>query len=467
MMLHMPDIHRTGLESASPNQQYRTAACIVLAIILLSPAVVNADEPETSAQRFVEQMSRGEYDKAVAAFDATMQQAMPAAKLETTWKGVLQSAGAFKRLTSSRLDKAAMYDIVHVTCEFEKAMLDVRVVFDRRQRIAGLFFVPARPKAEYHPPDYADPSVFREQDVTIGREPWALPGTLSLPMGAGPFPAVVLVHGSGPNDRDETVGVSKPFKDLAWGLASRGVTVLRYDKRTKVHAERMAELTSLTVREEVIDDVFAAVDLLRRQQHIDERRIFVVGHSLGGYLVPRMADDERGEAIAGFVILAGNTRPLEVLICEQTEYLLRLDGSLSESDQTQIEALQQLASRANDPALTDSDGAESLFGAPVAYWLDLRGYRPEQLAAAQIRQPTLILQGERDYQVTLEDFEGWRSTLSSRENFTLKSYPRLNHLFVEGDGPSTPAEYEAAGNVSKEVLDDLSQWIDSRSRRQR
>ena len=334
----------------------------------------------------------------------------------------------------------------------------MRVVFDGQRRISGLFFVPSKPKVNYRPPVYADPKAFRESDVTLGHDPWKLPGTLSVPLGAGPFPAVLLVHGSGPNDRDETIGSNKPFKDLASGLASRGIAALRYDKRSKVHAHALAGVNSLTVNEEVVDDVFAAVDFLRRDPRIDPRRIFVAGHSLGGYLVPRIAAHKDGGLIAGFVILAGNTRPIEQLISEQTNHILSLAGALSDHDRQQVQVLRRLVDRVNDPALAKSDQSERLLGAPIAYWLDLRGYRPEQLAAAKLFQPTFILQGERDYQVTLTDFRIWNSALKSRKNVKFKTYPQLNHLFITGEGPSGPAEYEVAGNVAKEVVDDIAAW---------
>src|SRR5262249_57372826 len=121
--------------------------------------------------------------------------------------------------------------------------------------------------------------------------------------GAGPFPGVGLAHGSGPNDRDETIAQNKPFKDLALGLASRGIAVLRYDKRTKVYPAKMAGLAGLTVKDEVVDDAIAAASMLRSQPRIDPARVFVLGHSLGGMLVPRIAAADA--KLAGVIVMAG------------------------------------------------------------------------------------------------------------------------------------------------------------------
>jgi dienelactone hydrolase len=279
-----------------------------------------------------------------------------------------------------------------------------------------------------------------------------------MPNGQGAFPAVVLIHGSGPNDRDETVGANKPFKDLAWSLASRGIAVLRYDKRTKVHADELAWLANgITVKEETTDDALAAVDLLRRTDDIDAERIFVLGHSLGGMLAPRMAQADRD--IAGLIIMAGPTRPLEDLVVEQTQYIVSLSGDVSAQEQRQVEAIRQevAAIKALKPSM-DVSAQDQLLGAPPQYWLDLQGYNPAA-AASVLPQPMLILQGERDYQVTLIDFQGWVDALSGRSDVLLKSYPDLNHLFISGAGQSTPEEYLTPDNVAAIVIDDVANWI--------
>lgn len=416
-----------------------------------------SDELTKKAQALVESISEGDFTTPVAGFDATMASVMPPEKLEEAWKALIAKAGAFNGMGATRKEKADKYDIVYVTCNFEQGPIDVKVVFDSAGKVAGLFFVPSASTTKWEPPAYADESKFTEREVTVGSGEWALPGTLTMPKGAGPFPAVVLVHGSGPNDRDETLGAIKPFKDLAWGLASQGVVVLRYEKRTKAHAEKMAPiLNSITVREETIDDAIAGAALLRNTEGVDPKKVFVLGHSLGGMLIPRiaMADPQ----VHGLIVMAGAARPLEDLIVEQTEYIASLDGSVSEQEKAQIDAIKAGVAIVKDPGLTPETPSSQLpLGMPAAYWLDLRDYNPPEAAKA-IDKPILVLQGTRDYQVTMEDFALWQKALSSKPNVTFETYP-VNHAFVEGEGKSTPAEYQVAGHVSQAAVDDIANFV--------
>jgi hypothetical protein len=235
-----------------------------------------------------------------------MKKALPADKLQEVWDGLVKQHGPLERTTETRTEKIQQYRAVYVSCQFQRGLLDAKVVFDSDNKISGLFFVPA---GKYKPPAYADFSKFTEEEVSVGKGLLSLPGTLALPKGDGPFPAVVLVHGSGPNDRDETIGPNKLFRDLAHGLASRGIAVLRYEKRTKHHPIMMAlAVNRITVKEETVDDAVAACDVLASHEKIDPTRILVLGHSLGGMLIPRIGKAKDG--IAGFISLAGSTRPL-------------------------------------------------------------------------------------------------------------------------------------------------------------
>ncbi len=302
-------------------------------------------------------------------------------------------------------------------------------------KIQGLFF-------DLLPASYVKPDQFTERDVTIGDDRWKLPGTLTLPKGNGPFPAVVLVHGSGPGDRDETDGGAKPFKDLAQGLATRGIAVLRYEKRTRQYPVPEA---SPTMTAETVDDALRAAAILRSLPGIAPQRIYVLGHSQGGYIMPRIL--QRDHRLAGAILLAANVRPLQELIVEQIEYQLSLAGGGTPTQREYIEDLKR------DPWIAFPN-------LPQTYRADLLLYNP----AAQARTsdtPMLILQGERDFQVTMKDFALWRASLDGRKNVTFRSYPNLNHLFIAGQGKSTPAEYAMPAHVAAEVIADIAAWVQS------
>jgi dienelactone hydrolase len=417
---------------------------------------------ESLAKDLTQQSAARRFDLIVTHFDEAMTSAMPAAKLVELWDGLVGQMGAFKSIAGTRVQTVQGYQVVLVTSKFEKATLNVKWVFDSKSRVAGFFVVPVESDAPWTPPDYAKPASFHEQQITVGNAPWQLPGTLTLPNGTGPFPAVVLVHGSGPHDQDEAIGPNKPFKDLAWGLASRNIAVVRYSKRTLQYGKEIkAQGAGLTVDEETVEDARLAVALLAKRPEIDSRRIFVLGHSLGGMLAPRIA---RGEAqVAGLVMLAGATRPLEQVIVEQLKYIAGLDGKIAPAAQKQIDAAEQSAKEIESPTLA-ADAKLNVLGTTIygSYFLDLRSYHPAEVAA-QLKIPMLILRGERDYQVTSEDFDGWKKALAGKPEVTLKVYPGLFHLFMPssspGTGLGTPADYQKPGHVVEPVIEDIASWI--------
>jgi dienelactone hydrolase len=414
-------------------------------------------EQIASATAMIESLNRGDFAAAGKAFDATMQKVLPPDKLEPAWKAIVAKFGRFRKLAATRGVAGAKNDFVYLTCEFEKETTDVKVSFDKDKRIMGFFFVPTRP-TEFAPPAYARPDSYGEEPVVIGEGgEWPLPGTLTLPKGNGPFPAAVLLHGSGPQDRDETIGPNKPLRDLAWGLASQGVAVLRYEKRTRQHGAKFAALKSYNLQDETIDDALAAVALLRANAKIDPKRIVVIGHSLGAVAAPRVGEKDPG--LAGLVLMAGNSRPLEDVVLDQYRYIFSLKGELAADDREELEKIAKQVQRVKDPNLpADTPVADLPLHIPPFYWRYLRDY-DAVATAAKLQMPVLILQGERDYQVTMDDFALWKKGLAGRPNVTLKSYPALNHLFMEGKGKGKPAEYDVPGHVAKEVVDDIAALI--------
>ena len=206
-----------------------------------------------------------------------------------------------------------------------------------------------------------------------------------------------------------------------------------------------------------MDDAAYAVALLRGRKDIDPKGVFVLGHSLGAMLVPRIG--LRTPEAAGFIVMAGPARPLEDLILYQYRYLYSLDGSISETDQKQLDDLARKVDRVKKPDLDLKTPIQDLpLGVPAAYWLDLQGYHPPT-EARKLQRPLLVLQGERDYQVPMPEFEAWKIALKDQPGVTFLSFPPLNHLFIAGKGKSTPAEYQKVGHVDADVIRTIAAWI--------
>ena len=435
-----------------------TAGLVLIALSLPFQAVQPVSPPLAQARAALTALTAGDVAMIEAQFTPEMKAAMPPGRLATTWAALQAQVGKFTRCSdNSRLVPINDKQMVVTACTFERGMIDVQFAFDSEKRISGMALRPAAgAEVPYTAPPYVTPAAFTETAVTIGSGEWALPGTLTMPVGTTRVPAVVLVHGSGPADRDTTVGPNKPFRDLAGGLASRGVAVLRYDKRTLVHRAKMGKSLSFTVREETIDDALLAVQQLRSDPRVDPSRIYVAGHSLGGMLIPRIALADA--SLAGVIVLAGAARPLEEAVLAQSKYMAEADGNITAAEQLSIDQANTLITQVRALTPADVTAATLIFGAPAAYWLDLRGYDPP-VVATQVKMPMLILQGERDYQVTMAEFARWKAALSGRTDVTFHSYPALNHLLIAGTGPSLPGEYQVRGHVAEDVVRDMASWI--------
>ena len=286
-----------------------------------------------------------------------------------------------------------------------------------------------------------------------------LPGILTVPKGDGPFPAVILLQGSGASDRDESVGSLKPFRDIAEGLAEQGVAVYRFDKRSYVYGMEMMSDRQITLMDESVEDAVNAVQMLAKQEKIDPERIFVLGHSLGGNAIPAIARElEQADAKAsGFIMMAASPRPLDVLMREQYNFLYSLMPEVTEEQQVEKDRIFAELDRLKDlEALTDDD---TVLNVHAPYWKWLAAYDILQ-AAEEITEPVLLLQGEEDYQVTMEDFGIWQETLGGKENWTMISYPGLTHPFTAGQKTEGSAAYTRDSKVDQKVIEDIAGFVD-------
>ena len=386
-----------------------------------------------------------------------MKAALPPGGLNASWATAAQQFGAFVAITAVRTQLAGANTVALVDCQFARFDVTLRLVFNPAGELAGLTSANPVSRAPWAAADYVDPTAFEARPITLHSGAWDLPAIITVPKASGFHPAVVLVHGSGPNDLNESIGPNRMFEDLAEGLATRGVIVLRYEKRTHTYgANSSVDPATFTVKDEEMDDATAAVALLDSMPEVNRARVFVAGHSEGGFLAPRIAAGN--PAVKGLILLAGNVRPLETLLVEQVRYQAGLAGPITPAIQQTIDAANASAAELTNPDLKPGMTVHVL-GAPLpaSYVLDLRTYHPTEVAAA-LTIPILVLQGERDYQVTMTDFALWQRALGGRPTATFKSYPALNHFFFPGTGPSRPAEYVTPTHVDLAVISDLAAW---------
>jgi hypothetical protein len=356
--------------------------------------------------------------------------------------------GDVKKVGQPTVGDMGPVSMVTIPVEYAERSINYMFPVNASGQITQIFMRPAA--VAWQHADYVKSNAFQTREVTIGSDEWKLPGTLTIPLDKKPAAAVILVQDRGPADRDASVFALKSFRDLAEGLSSRGVAVLRFDNRDLKYPTKMGE-GSFTIDDEIVHDAAAAIALLRSQPEIDGKRIYVLGLGVGGYIAPRIAADDGH--LAGLIIVGAPQKSLEDWYVETVESMGATGTQGMQLDARTKQAAQKV--KHLDPGDTD---APTLFGLPSTYWLDIRGYDPAA-EAKKLQIPTMVIQGDRDFQVIPKEFEGWKAALGSRRDAVLKEYPNLNHYLIAGEGKGSEAEYRKPGHVAPVVLDDIVAFI--------
>jgi uncharacterized protein len=429
------------------------AACL-LSVGLL--AAQTAPDPGAIARKAVDLMLGGKYQELNQMFTPEGQKVYSVDALNKL-DGQIKSWGTPSNIGAPTVTRPGPNFVVVIPVSFASQNINFTAMVTPEGKIA--IFLQRPGEMAWQRPSYVKPEAFHEKGVTVGDGDWKLPATLSVPAGNGPFPAVVLVQDSGPHDRDETIFAAKPFRDLAEGLASRGVVVLRYEKRSRVYAARLAAMPKVTVREQTEEDALKALALLRAQPEVNQQKIYLLGHGLSGYLAPRIAEEDG--KLAGIIIVDANERPLEDVMVDQAAYLLAnrpagANGPEVSADK-ELELVKANAARVKALEPADSD-SPPIMGMSAAFILDLKGYDPMAVAKG-IPARVLVMQGGRDFEITAKDFDLWKAGLAGRKDATFHLYPALNHLLVAGQGKSSEAEYHKPGHVAPDAVDDIAKFV--------
>jgi len=406
------------------------------------------------ADSFFDAMDKGNFEEAHSFFDESVKGQITTDELKLFWLRLGNSLGSYQSVDGAKNSVKGDYFQVILTCGFSKGTQTFTFVFNKTEKLVGFFITPVAANAEYVAPAYADTTLYKETEINIKFEEGQMAGIFTSPKNVSSFPVVIMVHGSGPSDMDETVGPNKPFKDLAAGLAAKGIGSIRYVKRSMVYPRLFNK--AFTVKEEVIDDALSAINLANTLPGVNKSQIYLLGHSLGGMLAPRIAT--LAPTLNGIILAAAPARKLSDMISEQNAFIYKSSGDTSAAGKQQFIQSSMEIDRSRLLKLGDIAPDSIILGAPAAYWIDLNNH--DQLATSKkIKNRILILQGGNDFQVSVQDLNIWRTTLAANKNASFKLYPDLNHLLSTQKEKGNGSQYRIPSNVNADLINDISVWI--------
>lgn len=426
----------------------------LLMILLLYIPLTKAQSDSTliNADKFLELFISGK-PAAYNYFADEFKSKVSASQISGLQQQFLQKYGKFNGIvkTSKLAQNGANYVLINTS--FDNANPLFTLTIDNKGLIIGFFVPKENLKDRYKDPAYANPALYEEKPITVQTNDFKLPGILTKPKNATNFPILILVHGSGPGDKDEAVGGTKIFRDLALGLAAKGIATLRYDKRTKVYgANSIKPGEVLTVKQETETDVKSAIALAKTIANVNVAQIYVLGHSLGGMLAPRIAVENN--SIAGIILAAAPARPFQDISIAQN----KLSASQNNIDAKTLDSAIVLINATRFKTLGNRKPDQQTIYGPASYIMDLNNYN-QTATLKKYNGKVLVLQGEKDFQVSMIDFGLWQKAIENRKNAVAVSFPNLGHPFVVAGSTNTLEDYNLPQNVPIEVIDTIANWI--------
>ena len=442
----------------------RKMIAMLLALTLLATGLAFAESDlKAQAEADCDALLAGDFAAVAERFDENMAAVLDADGLAQSWSAVAPLLGEDLGRGEAELTQQGDFTVAVLQARFANSTLKVQSAYDAAGRIGGMQMQPVAPETS----DAAEETgAWTEVELTVEADPaYPLGATLCLPVGGDEMlsPVVVLVQGSGSSDRNEAILQNAPFQDIAHGLAELGVATLRYDKRTFVYPECAGDTgLDIDIRAEMLDDVNAAIDLMRTDGRVDGSRIFVLGHSLGGMMVPAIAAENPD--LAGAISMAGSLRRLwEIVYVQNQEAIAAYDAvELPEAQRATLDA--QVAQIEADMetfrgGISELSDDALLLGVPVRYWRSLEEYAGEHFID-ELNLPLLILQGDADFQVYADvDYPLWQEALAGRDNVSFCLYEGLNHLMMPTQGLLDATEYVTPSHVREDVIADIADFV--------
>lgn len=425
---------------------------LYIAFILYLP-LVNGQTDSTlfNAEQFFNLFITGK-PEAYNYFANEFKEKVTSSQINTIHEQFLVKYGKFNKIEKSSKITQQGVDYILLNTSFGNASPLFTLPLAKNGKFIGFLLSKENIKVTYKDPEYANKDLYEEKEITLQVGEFKMPGIVTIPKHKKNFPILVLIHGSGNGDKDQTVFALKPFRDLALGLAAQGIATLRYDKRTSIYSNPVSKGEDFTVKQETEDDALAAIALAKNFAGVDKKQIYCLGLSLGGMLMPRIA--AKTTDLAGIVIAAGPARPFQDISIEQntlsfTQKLINqktLDSAIVLLNETRFKTLGNR-----------KPNSTTLYG-PASYILDLNNYNQTE-TIKKFKGKILIIQGEKDFQVSITDFNLWKKAVKGNRKATAVSFSTLGHPFVLAGKTNTIADYNFPQNIPIEVINTLSNWI--------
>jgi fermentation-respiration switch protein FrsA (DUF1100 family) len=300
-----------------------------------------------------------------------------------------------------------------------------------------------------------------ERKVSFRNQGLDFPAALTLPKhSSGRIPIVVLIPGSGPHDMDETLGPNKPFRDLAYGLAAKGIATLRYDKRSWLAPQSLQGEVDLD--HEVTSDAVAALAYASTFPEVDPKQVFLLGHSLGGTMAPVIVADrlaERPESVRGIIFLAGAAQSVEQTLERQVASQDKRHGATDAQVEQKLEEWRRTFANVRNP---DTQGDQMVgsppLSLPVSYW---RSWMKQDPAAelAKLNVPALVLRGSQDTQVSEKDFTMLQKAAVAPGSST-RELDGLDHMMMYVPADETNSEESLRpSHVGEAAIVSIAAWV--------
>ena len=407
------------------------------------------------AQDYVDQFQSGDFSSVFQDGGEELAASCTQDSLSADWSACLASARTFRRQETPVVSASGDGWQVEVASVHARYQICSQLLFASDGTVSHISFS-LRPLEVT--PESGDS--WYETPITLGYDAEKpLNGMLTLPRDAERPPVVILVSGSGANSMDSLIGAAdnRFFADLAHGLAEQGIASIRYDKRSYAYPGDVIDIQT-----EYLYDVKDAVRLAREDTRVDGDEIYLIGHSQGGMLSPKLVTDN--PEFRGLISMGGTLRRMEDLILEQNEVMNALNTALTpeERDAANAEVAQLVAEIKALDADADASPDTLLYGYPETYWKSLNQIDSMGLAEqlAEEEYPMLILQGINDFQVLYDtDFALWQEVVADNPNAACIAYEGLSHVFMPGTPEFDGTVYDAPAHVEPAVIEDIAAWI--------